>query len=225
MPDKTCDLDQLPTWLVKDCLEELAPVLMRIVNLSLRHADVPKTLQQAVVFPTIKNSHGDKDSLTNYRPVSNLSFISKLLKKVVLEQLNAYLNTNDLLNKHQSGYRVGHSCETLFMGMFDDLLREVDKGNVIGLFLLDMSAAFDTVDHRKLEDVLERRFRVCGSALNWFSSYLQSRNFRVNVGGKLSRIIELVCGVPQGSLLGPVLTVLLKDVQPRPGCPAKRTVV
>ena len=133
MPDKTCDLDQLATWLVKDCLEELAPVLMRIVNLSLRHADVPKTLQQVVVFPTIKNSHGDKDSLTNYRPVSNLSFISKLLEKVVLEQLN----TNDLLNKHQSGYRVDQSCETLLMGiMFDDLLREVVKGNVIGPFFL-----------------------------------------------------------------------------------------
>eukprot|EP00116_Pleurobrachia_bachei_P017253 sb/3477515/ len=67
------------------------------------------------------------------------------------------------------------------MGMFDDLLQEVDKGNVIGLFLLDMSAAFDTVDHGKLKDVLERRFGVCGSALKWFSSYLQSRNFRVNV--------------------------------------------
>ena len=208
MPDKTCDLDPLPTWLVKDCLEELAPALTKIVNLSLRHADVPKNLQQALVFPTIKNSHGDKDSLTNYRPVSNLSFISKLLEKVVLEQLNTYLTTNVLLNKHQSGYRAGHSCETLLMGMFDDLLQEVDKGNVIGLFLLDMSAAFDTVDHGKLKEVLERRFGVCGSALKWFSSYLQSRNFRVNIGGKLSRIIELVCGVPQGSLLGPVLFLL-----------------
>ena len=150
MPDKTCDLDPLPTWLVKHCLDDFAPVLTKIVNLSLRCATVPRTLQQALVFPTVKNANGDRESLANYRPVSNLPFVSKVLEKVVLEQLNMFLNTNGLLNKHQSGYRTGHSCETLLMGMFDDLLLEVDRGNVVGLFLLDMSPAFDTVNHVKL---------------------------------------------------------------------------
>ena len=208
MPDKTCDLDPVPTWLVKGCIDELATVLCKFVNLSLGSSSVPEILQQALVFPTIKNQHGDKDSLTNYRPVSNLPFISKLLEKVVLEQLNSYLNENELLNQHQSGYRVGHSCETLLMGMFDDLLRDLDDGKVTGLFLLDMSAAFDTVDHSKLLEILEGRFGVKGSVLDWFASYLQSRTYRVNVDGELSRIISLVCGVPQGSLLGPVLFLL-----------------
>ena len=208
MPDKTCDLDPIPTWLVKGCVDELAMVLCKFINLSLRSASVPELLQQALVFPTIKNPHGDKDTLTNYRPVSNLSFVSKLLEKVVLDQLNSYLNENELLNKHQSGYRVGHSCETLLMGMFDDLLRDLDEGKVTGLFLLDMSAAFDTVDHGKLLEVLEGRFGVKGSVLDWFASYLQTRTYRVNVEGELSRIIHLICGVPQGSLLGPVLFLL-----------------
>ena len=208
MADKSCDLDTIPTWLVKECIDDLAPHLQRIVNLSLQCAQVPVTLQQALVFPTIKNAHGDRDSLNNYRPVSNLPFISKLLEKVALEQITSYLDDHDLLNRHQSGYRVGHSCETLLLGMFEDLLRELDQGNVVALLLLDMSAAFDTVDHSKLLDVLHYRFGFGGTVLQWIESYLQSRCFRVNVRGELSKIIHLICGVPQGSLLGPILFLL-----------------
>ena len=208
MADKSCDLDVIPTWLVKECIDELAPHLLRIVNLSLRCSRVPVSLQEALVFPTVKNLHGDRDSLSNYRPVSNLSFISKVLEKVVLEQITVYLDDQDLLNKHQAGYRVGHSCETLLLGMFEDLLRELDQGNIVALLLLDMSAAFDTVDHGKLLDVLQNRFGIGGAVLLWIESYLQSRCFRVNVQGELSRIIHLICGVPQGSLLGPILFLL-----------------
>ena len=208
MADKSCDLDVIPTWLVKECIDDLSPHLLKIVNLSLRCAHVPVSLQQALVFPTIKNAHGDRDSLTNYRPVSNLSFVSKLLEKVVLEQVTRYLDDQDLLNKNQAGYRVGHSCETLLLGMFEDLLCELDQGNVVALLLLDMSAAFDTVDHARLLDVLHRRFGIRGSVLQWIESYLQSRSFRVNVRGELSKIIHLICGVPQGSLLGPILFLL-----------------
>ena len=208
MADKSCDLDPIPTWLVKECIDDLAPHLLRIVNLSLRCAQVPVSMQEALVFPTIKNVHGDRDALTNYRPVSNLSFISKLLEKVVLEQITAHLDDQDLLNKHQAGYRVGHSCETLLLGMFEDLLREMDQGNIVALLLLDMSAAFDTVDHERLLDVLRYRFGIGGTVLRWIESYLQSRCFRVNVQGELSRIIHLICGVPQGSLLGPILFLL-----------------
>ena len=208
MSDKTCDLDLIPTWLIKECVEVFVPLFTKIINASIRKGIVPELFQQALVFPTIKNPYGDRDSLSNYRPVSNLPFVSKVLEKVVLDQLNQALDENDLLNSHQSGYRVGHSCETLLMGMFDDLLQEMDKGNVVALLLLDMSAAFDTVDHAKLVDVLRRRFGIGGTALKWFTSYLGSRNFRVNVRGELSKMIYLICGVPQGSLLGPVLFLL-----------------
>ena len=208
LSSKTCDLDPIPTWLVKDCLEELAPILTAIVNKSLKRACVPSSLQGALVMPTIKNPNGDKDLLSNYRPVSNIAFVSKLLEKVVLTQLNDYLWKNDLLNPNQSGYRVGHSCETLLAGMFDDLLKDLDSGKVAALMLLDMSAAFDTVDHQALIGVLEKRFGVTGLALDWFRSYLGSRNFHVSIRGELSAAIALICGVPQGSLLGPVLFLL-----------------
>ena len=208
MASKSCDLDPVPTWLVKDCLEELAPPLTSIINKSLCRASVPEPLQRAVVMPTIKDPNGDLDLLSNYRPVSNIAFVSKVLEKVVLNQMNDYLLKNDLLNANQSGYRTGHSCETLLAGMFDDLLKELDSGKVAALMLLDMSAAFDTVDHEKLIEVLEVRFGVKGSALGWFKSYLSSRSYRVNVHGELSEVIALICGVPQGSLLGPVLFLL-----------------
>ena len=221
MPDKTCDLDIIPTWLVKGCIHEFAPWITTLVNGSIRSSTVPEAFQQALVFPTIKNAQGDRDSLQNYRPVSNLLFISKVLEKVVLDQLTRYLEDNSLLNKNQSGYRVGHSCETLLTGMFEDLLEEMDRGNVMALLLLDMSAAFDTVDHSMLVQVLNSRFGICGAALNWFESYLGSRSYRVNVRGNLSGIVKLVCGVPQGSLLGPVLFLLyveeLQDLVERYG--------
>ena len=208
MSSKSCDLDPIPTWLVKDCLEELAPILTNIINKSLLRSTVPDIMQKALVMPTIKNPNGDTDLFSNYRPVSNISFVSKVLEKVVLNQLNSYLWMNDLLNADQSGYRAGHSCETLLAGMFDDLLKDLDSGKVSALLLLDMSAAFDTVDHSKLIGILEARFGVRGSALEWFRSYLSKRTFKVNVRGELSAAIALICGVPQGSLLGPVLFLL-----------------
>ena len=208
MSNKHCDLDPLPTSVVKECVRELAPVLATMVNQSLQKSSVAETLQKALVFPTIKNPYGDREALTNYRPVSNIPFLSKLLEKVVLGQLNEYIQHNSLLGKHQSGYRVGHSCETLLVSMFDDLLGEMDKGNVVALICLDMSAAFDTVDHEGLLKVLRERFGVDGVPLQWFKSYLSSRSFSVSVHDCLSETLELLCGVPQGSLLGPVLFLL-----------------
>ena len=208
MSSKHCDLDPLPTWLVKECIGDLAPVLRSMVNQSLHQSSVAESLQKALVFPTIKNMYGDREALSNYRPVSNIPFLSKLLEKVVLTQLNDYLDRNALLGKHQSGYRVGHSCETLLASMFDDILGEMDKGNVVALICLDMSAAFDTVDHVKLLEVLQKRFGVDGEPLQWFKSYLSSRSFRVSVGDCLSETLALLCGVPQGSLLGPILFLL-----------------
>ena len=208
MSSKHCDLDPLPTWVVKECIRDLAPVLTSMVNHSLHQSTVAASLQKAIVFPTIKNLYGDREALSNYRPVSNIPFLSKLLEKVVLTQLNDYLERNSLLGKHQSGYRVGHSCETLLASMFDDILGEMDKGNVVALICLDMSAAFDTVDHRKLVEVLQSRFGVDGEPLQWFKSYLSSRSFRVSVGDCLSDTLALLCGVPQGSLLGPILFLL-----------------
>ena len=118
---KSCELDALPTHLLIQCIDEILPQLTHVINSSLLSGQVPDIFKSAIVRPLIKKVSLDKNTLKNYRPVSNLSFISKLLEKVVLDQLLAYLSENNLLNSHQSAYRQGHSCETALLKIVNDL--------------------------------------------------------------------------------------------------------
>ena len=206
--NKFCDLDPIPSFLLKRCVDELSPILLHAVNQSLCQGKFPSSLKSAVVKPTIKKNHLDADCLKNYRPVSNLSVVSKLLERVALTQLNSYLVENDLHCSMQSGYRPNHSCETLHVRMSDDVLREIHSDNIVIVVLLDLSAAFDTIDHSILLDKLLTDFGICGKALEWFKSYLKDRSFRVKIGKSLSDLLCLLFGVPQGSLLGPILFIL-----------------
>ena len=129
LSNKFCDLDPIPSFLLKKCVDELAPVLLHAVNMSLCHGEFPSSLKSAIVKPTIKKNHLDADCLKNYRPVSNLSIVSKLLERVALNQLNRYLEENDLHCSLQSGYRPNHSCETLLVRVSDDVLREIHGGS------------------------------------------------------------------------------------------------
>jgi hypothetical protein len=139
--------------------------------------------------------------------VSNLPFWSKILEKVVLHQLNEHLETNDLMNIHQSAYRASHSTETALLRIVNDVLLSLDQNKVSLLLLLDLSAAFDTLDHQILLSSLEHSFGIQGSALRWFSSYLSERSQFVFVQDNPSSTTPLQFGVPQGSVLGPVLFV------------------
>ena len=208
MCNKFCGLDPIPTFLLKQCFEELAPILGYIVNLSLETARFPSELKKAVIKPTLKKDDADVDCLKNYRPVSNLPVLSKILEKVVLSQLNVYLETNSLHCSVQSGYRPQHSCETLLVRMTDDILNEIEKGLVVTIVLLDLSSAFDTIDHERLIRKLLQDFGIQGSALSWFKDYLKDRSFCVKVDDRFSVFLSLLFGVPQGSLLGPVLFIL-----------------
>ena len=137
----------------------------------------------------------------NYRPVSNLSFLSKLLERVVQKRLSDYLASNDLYNKHQSAYTQHCSTETLLVSVCDKIINAMCTQQITGLCMLDLSAAFDTIDHGILLERLSSWFGINGSALAWLSSFLGDRTFSVKVGESLSEPAPLLYGVPQGSVL------------------------
>ena len=140
--------------------------------------------------------------------MSNLSFISKLIERVVCTQLITHLKLNGLYELFQSAYREFHSTETALLRVQNDLLLSVDEYGGVILVLLDLSAAFDTIDHDKLLNLLSSRFGVRGSALEWIKSYLTNRKQSVLIYGERSEELELIYGVPQGSVLGPILFTL-----------------
>lgn len=141
--------------------------------------------------------------LENYRPISNLPFLGKILEKVVYQQLHMYLSYNNFFDVYQSGFRVNHSTETALVGVVNDLKISSDNYKVTVLVLLDLSAAFDTVDHVILLKRLEHCLGLRGTVLNWLSSYLTGRSFSVAVGNSESDVVRVPYGVPQGSILGP----------------------
>ena len=168
---------------------------MEIVNLSLSTGKMPDDYKNAVLIPLLKKISLDQDIFNNFRPISNLVYISKLIEKVIASRLHSHMTNNNLYEELQSSYRKFHSTETALTCVHDDILRA----------MLDLSAAFDTVDHDVLLERLKSGLGICGTALNWFKSYLSSRSQSVLINGTQSKPTSLVCGVPQGSVLGPIL--------------------
>ena len=205
---KSCELDPVPTSVLIDCLDVLLPHITHIMNTSLSSGHFPHIFKSAIVRPLLKKPSLDQNCLKNYRPVSNLSFLSKVLEKIVLSQLLDHLTQNHLLNPHQSAYRQSHSTETALVSIVNDILLGLDNDKVSILALLDLSAAFDTIDHSILLSRLQNSFGICGTALSWFQSYLLDRSQAVCVKGVSSEPSGLSFGVPQGSVLGPMLFVL-----------------
>jgi len=200
---KSCNLDPIPTWLLKECIDSLIPVLTRIVNLSLSSAEVPSNLKEAIVLPLLKKLILNPEILKNFRPVSNLSFLSKLIERVADARLEKHISQNQMHEKWQSSYKKFHSTETALLRVMNDVLCDIDNKRCVLLVLLDLSAAFDTIDHTTLLDRLSSRFGVKAQALSWFESYLTGRTQSVLIGNSRSEKCNLDFGVPQGSILGP----------------------
>src|SRR6218665_1310496 len=200
LPNKQCELDPIPTSLLKDCASVLLPVITKIINLSLFTGNFPVAFKHSLVTPLLKKAKLDKENLSNYRPLSNLSFLSKLTQRIVLARLNNYLSSNSLLNLHQSGFTKHHSTGTLLVSLYNKLVSAVSHQQVSCLCLLDISAAFDTIDHNIFLQRLSSWFGVSGTTLLWFQSYLSTRSFSVKACSHSSQF-PLSCGVPQGSIL------------------------
>lgn len=204
-PTKSSDLDPIPTSLLKSCIDVLVKPITSIVNMSLKEGNFPSAFKTAHVTPLLKKATLDKEEMKNFRPVSNLSFVSKILEKVVAKRLVSHIRNAGLSNSSQSAYKKFHSTETALLKIQSDILTAMDEGKVTALVLLDLSAAFDTIDHSVLLSRLENWFGVRDSALRWLTSYLSTRSQRIRVEGHLSSQADLLFGVPQGSVLGPLL--------------------
>ena len=153
----------------------------------IRFGVFPNTWKKTIVRPLLKKS-GLETVFKNYRPVSNLNFISKLLEAAVLTQLQDHLYSQKLIPQYQSSY---FSTETLLVKLVDDILNGMESQEVTALVALDLSAAFDTVDHDLLLVILKSHFGVDGTPLAWIKSYLDHRSFQVQVGTALSQAIEV----------------------------------
>ena len=199
---KAKDIWGVDTVCLKKHKNVLTSSITKIINLSLNENVFPSTLKTAIVTPVYKS--GDRQEVSNYRPISILPAISKVVEKAVAEQLVAHLNKENLLHPMQFGFRANHSTETACCYFLEVIKSSLDKGGVVGALFLDLRKAFDTVNHSVLLSKLSS-FKLSVDVLNWIQSYLVDRSQCVRIDDKTSPLKACGLGVPQGSILGPLL--------------------
>ena len=203
--DSSCDLDVIPTSLLKSCLEVLIKPITIIVNLSLSEGSFPTTFKHALVKPLLKKHNLPQDELSSYRPISNLNFVSKVLERIIHARISSHLESFPSITPFQSAYRQFHSTETALLRIQNDLLPAINKQKVSALVFLDLSAAFDTIDHKILLSRLSSFYGLSSTALNVIASYLLNRTQSVSIQSHSTLPSTIFTGIPQGSVLGPLL--------------------
>ena len=222
MHNKTCSLDVIPTWMLKKVVNSFIPILHFIINLSLSESHVPSCLKHSIITPVLKKSNLNTNEYKSFRPVSNLSFVSKLIKKCVYFQIQSYLkyciiiffvNSNLLTILVTAVKQPLPAFTMIYSGdCYDCKQHQSNLHN--SLMLLDLSAAFDILNHNQLLFVIRNTYGLNHKVLEWLHSYLDSRTFSVIAAGSQSQVHNLDVGVPQGSILGPLLFILFtKDLQ------------
>ena len=204
---KSCELDPVPTTLLKQYAEILVPSIQCIVNTSLSQGSFTHSLKTAVVRPLLQKPNLDL-VFKNYHPVSNLSYLSKIVEKVVCTQITSFAAQTKNIEDLQSAYCENHSTETALLKVKTDLLTALDNQEISCLILLDLSATFNTVSHKFLLNRLKYRFGFGSKVLKWIEDYLYDCVQQVKIDDKVSDPVKLEHGVPQGSVLGPVLFTL-----------------
>ena len=186
--------------------------LTYIYNLSLSTYNFPKAWKSARVKPIFKS--GNKLQVSNYRPIAILSVASKLIERAVLKHFTDFLIAKQILCPNQFGFRPNHSCETALLCMVDEWARTVDNGKVNGVAVVDLRKAFDLVDHGVLLQILSE-YGCSEKSLRWFESYLCNREQSVSIQNENSGFRNVSVGVPQGSILGPMLFTILINSLPK----------
>ena len=205
---KSCELDPIPSKLLIECLDSTLHSLIDLFSSSLASGVFPQCFKSTLVTPILKKRCLDHNDLNNYRPVSNLYFIAKILGKLILSQVTSYLNSHNLHNTCQSAYRPGHSTEIALRNVVYDLFLSLNKGNVSVLALLDFSSVFDTIDHPILVHRLQTDLGFNDTVLQWFSSYLTDRTHYISLSNRCSAFAPGYSGVPQDSVLRPILLTM-----------------
>ena len=206
--DKHHPDDPIPVWLLKEKAEMFIPILRSAINKSFNQGIFPDSLKHGTVRPVLKNKDADIENFKNYRPVTNTTFLAKLVEKAANIQLVNYLESNNLFPTHQSAYRKQHSCETTMIKVIDDIQTLISQKKMVMLVLLDLSSAFDTIDQDILLFKLQNHYGISGKALNWIKTYLKGRTFSVRIENINGKKCLLIYGVPQGTILGPLLFVI-----------------
>ena len=204
---KSAGNDNISTALLKDIIPFILNPIVHLFNLSLKTGYIPDSYKQAKVIPIYKSQ--EKNDFTNYRPISLLSTFSKLLEKIVAKQMFRFLNKHKILYEHQYGFRSGHDTTQPLLQLLDRIyegLNADDQRYSLGIFL-DLKKAFDTVHHETLIYKLNH-YGFTNVTNLWFRNYLSNRTQYVTVGKETSDIESILCGVPQGSVLGPILFLL-----------------
>ena len=185
IPSTTCELDIIPTKFIKKVLTHCIPALTKVVNLSLSSGHFFEDWKLAIVRPLIKSLKKGTEK-SNYRPVSNLQFISKVVEKCTLNQFTDHCNKYNLLPEYQSAYRKHYSCETSLLKLVNDTMWAMENKHITAVTVMDLSAASGTVSHELLLTVLREQFGINDVAINWYENYLKPRCFKVFINGKYS---------------------------------------